>query len=238
MQKGAPTQSGHMNLGWSMECPKVDNGSWHQTKQNKQHSEATIVMLGDFNAHMGSSQALVEQGGDLTEAPSDFQHTYTNDKKLLANHVKIFNFCTTMQLLIVNGIKHWPPTGEHTCMMWNGANTNDYTLISQVTIDTVADYHLQDFLDSKISNHHPLSISLLVQSCTTSPPHISTAGPNLYVHPQDIPKFQEQFGESWLQNMPMPNQHATHLIQALVIAAIDVFCLRKVKHAIRFPKAH
>lgn len=74
--------------------------------------------------------------------------------------IELLGLCSLHDMVIFNGMKAWPRSGDITCKNYNGQSVVDYVICSQSLICNLSDFRIGAYPIEMNSDHSPLFINL------------------------------------------------------------------------------
>ena len=134
-----------------------------------------IIILGDFNARIGSLQvtsAKVNMLDPLNLHPSDdeeagdmFVRTRTSeDKRVCSRGRQCIQFCVNHDMVILNGCAPGDEVGKYTyhCTSGEGSSTIDLGIVSEKTFDKVLSFKVVNSFD--VTDHELIAMNVIIDN--------------------------------------------------------------------------
>ena len=132
-------------------------------KINRENSEYSILMLGDFNARTGRKTGeIVDEWNDFNLEVNSFLCERQSKDKIINKHGKdLLELCNNEDLFILNGRVKGDEKGELTCITSIGNSVVDYGIASRTLLDFIDEFVVDNKGDS---DHMPIVVVLSVEN--------------------------------------------------------------------------
>ena len=130
---------------------------------NDRYSSPHFILIGDWNARIGSLSEYTDEGIDHSMIPSLsdlnlFLPRNSCDKTVNTYGKKLISFCRQSRLYLLNG-RGSDSLGEFTFLSTNGCSTIDYALVSgELMFNKTFSFHVRESLTTL---HRPIVLTLL-----------------------------------------------------------------------------